>query len=340
MHRLIGIASLLLLMLGGTTLWLADRTLDRPVGEPARNYLLDVREGSALSTVLDQLAGDGVLAWPRLLSVYARWRGEAASIQAGEYQLDPEQSPRELLAMLVAGRVRLHAFTIVEGWTVRELLAALDDEPLVTQTLAAVGPEALAVELGFEEASAEGLFLPETYFFARGMTDRELLLRANTMLREQLELAWAAREGGLPLDEPYQALVLASLIERETALAAERPLIAGVFTRRLQLGMRLQTDPAVIYGIGPEFNGDLTRRDLRRDTPYNTYTRNGLPPTPIALAGVDSLRAAVSPADGEALYFVATGLGDGSHTFTATLEEHNAAVARYLARLRSDRNGG
>lgn len=340
MRRLIGTALLLFALLGAVSLWLADDYLDRPIGEDAREYLLDVREGSSLSTVLGQLAEDGLLDRPGLLSAYARWRGEAASIQAGEYLLEPGQSPRDLLAMLVAGRVRLHAFTIVEGWTVRELLAALREEEALEQTLAAADPAALAAELGFAEASAEGLFLPETYFFARGMTDRELLLRANTMLRDELDLAWASRATGLPLDSPYQALTLASLIERETALASERPLIAGVFTRRLQLGMRLQTDPSVIYGIGPAFNGDLTRRDLRRDTPYNTYTRDGLPPTPIALAGAGSLRAAVAPADGDALYFVATGLGDGSHAFTATLDEHNAAVARYLARLRSNRNGG
>jgi len=267
MRRLIGAALLLLALLGGVSLWLANNYLDRPIGAAAEEYRLDVREGSSLSTVLDQLSNDDLLDYPQLLSAYARWRGEAASIQAGEYQLAPEQSPRELLAMLVAGRVRLHAFTIVEGWTVRELLAALRAESKLKQTLIAADPEGLAAELGFAEFSAEGLFLPETYFYARGITDRELLTRANASLRDELDLAWASRQPGLPLENPYQALTLASLIERETALASERPLIAGVFTRRLQLGMRLQTDPAVIYGIGPDFNGDLTRRDLRRDTP-------------------------------------------------------------------------
>jgi len=340
MRRLtIAFAALVALLAGGS-LWFGDSYLDRPLGAAAGDYLLDVREGSSLSTVLGQLKRDGLLEYPQILSMYARWRGEASSIQAGEYRLGPEQSARDLLAMLVAGRVRLHAFTIVEGWTVRELLAALKDEPVLEHTLAAADPAALAAELGFSESSAEGLFLPETYLFPRGMSDRDLLLRANASLRDELDLVWSARKPGLPLRNPYQALTLASLIERETALASERPLIAGVFTRRLKLGMRLQTDPAVIYGIGPAFDGDLTRRDLRRDTPYNTYTRDGLPPTPIALAGAESLRAAVAPADGDALYFVATGLGDGSHSFTATLEEHNAAVARYLARLRSNRNGG
>lgn len=331
------VASLLLV---AAAAWGLSRYLDTPLGLAADNYLLDVPEGSALISVLSGLSEARVIGYPQLLSGYARWQGLAARIQAGEYQLNAQLTPRTLLDMLVAGRVRLHAFTIVEGWTVWELLTALREDATLVQTLSATNPETLAAELGLDYAHAEGQFLPETYMHARGMSDRELLLRAHQLLRERLAAVWQARADGLPLADEQAVLVLASLIERETALPSERPIISGVFTRRLQLGMRLQTDPAVIYGLLPGFNGNLTRRDLRRDTPYNTYTRGGLPPTPIAMAGEASLRAAVAPAAGDALYFVATGLADGSHVFTATLDEHNAAVARYLARLRGGNNGG
>ena len=314
--------------------------LERPLGAAAEGYVLQIPEGRALGAVLRSLASDGILDHPDALSGYARLRGLAERIQAGEYELSASLSPQALLGMLVGGRVKLHSFTIVEGWTVRDLLAAIRAEPTLRHTLAATSPEELAAELALPRPHAEGLFLPETYRHPRGMTDRDLLLKAHELLLDRLGRAWSRRAPGLPLENEYQALTLASLIERETALETERPQISGVFVRRLQRGMRLQTDPSVIYGIGPGFNGDLTRRDLRRDTPYNTYTREGLPPTPIALAGVASLRAAVDPAPGDSLYFVATGLPDGSHDFTATLEEHNAAVARYLARLRLQRNGG
>ncbi len=340
MRRLALIFLVAALLLTAAAAWGLSRYLDTPLGLAAENYLLDVREGSALISVLSGLSEARVIAYPQVLSAYARWQGLAARIQAGEYQLNADLTPRTLLEMLVAGRVRLHAFTIVEGWTVWELLAALRADATLVQTLTAASPEALAAELALDFAHAEGQFLPETYMHARGMSDRELLLRAHQLLRERLAAVWQARDNGLPLADEQAALVLASLIERETALPSERPIISGVFTRRLQLGMRLQTDPAVIYGLLPEFDGNLTRRDLRRDTPYNTYTRGGLPPTPIAMAGEASLRAAVAPAPGDALYFVATGLADGSHVFTATLDEHNAAVATYLARLRRNKNGG
>ena len=239
----------------------------------------------------------------------------------------------------MAGRVRLHALTIVEGWTVQELLAAVRAHPAIRQTLTADSPESLAAELGLARPHAEGLFFPDTYRFARGTSDVEVLRQAQALMQKKLASAWARRAPDLPLNDPYEALILASIVERETALDRERPLIAGVFLRRLRRGMRLQTDPTVIYGLGSTFDGDLRRRDLRSDTPYNSYTRAGLPPTPIALPGEASLLAAVQPAPGEALYFVATGLPDGSHVFSATLAEHEAAVARYLARLRQRDRG-
>ena len=216
-------------------------------------------------------------------------------------------------------------------------MRALAGAPMLTQTLTEDDWPAFLAELGSAASSPEGLFLPETYRFPANTSDREILAQAYALMSDTLETAWEARAVGLPLNSAYEALTLASIIEKETAKADERAEIAGVFVRRLNKGMRLQTDPTVIYGIGPEFNGNLTRKDLRTDTPYNTYRRHGLPPTPIAMPGRDAIEAALNPADGETLFFVATGLGDGSHSFSVTKEEHDAAVERYLERLRERR---
>jgi len=237
----------------------------------------------------------------------------------------------------VEGRVKLHALTIIEGWTVKELLSALRQNSAITITLDAVealDTSALVRQLNLDINSPEGWFFPDTYLFARGTTDANLLREAHENMQRQLSAAWEERSVDLPFSTPYEALILASIVERETALESERRQVAGVFTRRLQLGMRLQTDPTVIFGLGDTFDGNLTRRHLKTDTVYNTYTRKGLPPTPIALPGAGALIAAMSPDSGNTLYFVATGKEDGSHYFSETLEEHNAAVARYLRRLR------
>jgi UPF0755 protein len=214
------------------------------------------------------------------------------------------------------------------------LLAALADHEQIAQTLSVSTPEELAVALGLDYPNAEGWFFPDTYRFPRGTTDVEVLRVAHELMQRKLAEAWATRAADTTLADPYDALILASIVERESALASERPQVAGVFLRRLERNMRLQTDPTVIYGLGDEFDGNLTREHLATDTPYNTYVRKGLPPTPIALPGEGALHAAVHPDDGDTLYFVATGQDDGSHVFTATLEEHNAAVQRYLAELR------
>jgi UPF0755 protein len=215
------------------------------------------------------------------------------------------------------------------------LLDALHAHDMIEATFTEEDWPALLEELGAGTRHPEGLFLPETYHFPRGTSDRELLKQAYEHMQTALAEEWASRDSGLPITSPYEALILASIVEKETARADERARIAGVFVRRMQKRMRLQTDPTVIYGIGKAFNGNLTRRDLKTDTPYNTYTRHGLPPTPIALPGRDAIHAALHPAAGEELYFVATGLGDGSHAFSVTKEQHDAAVAEYLRRLRS-----
>ena len=318
---------------GGAALWLSNY-LDRPLNIEKQGYLIEIASGTALRSVANQLATDGILSWPRLFSTYGRLSGNAERIKAGEYELSAGITPRALLELLVAGRVKLHTITIVEGWTVAQLLQAIQKHPAISQTLKLESTEALSRALELEDQHPEGLFFPDTYSFARGTTDRELLIRAHDLMQDRLTAAWSTRQPDLPLTDSYQALILASIVERETALDSERPQIAGVFSRRLDRRMRLQTDPTVIYGLGEDFDGNLTRRHLETDSPYNTYTRAGLPPTPIALPGESSLLAAVNPDNGDSLYFVATGLEDGSHHFTATLDEHNAAVQKYLARLR------
>lgn len=328
-------AALLLALAGGA--WLAadfSAFLDRPLAVPPEGLLHEVAPGTSLTALARALERRGALDRPRYLAWYGRWRGLAHRIQAGEYRIPPGTRPPELLAMLAAGRVRLHRLTVVEGWTFRELRAALARHEAVVQVLEGVADEAVMARLGRPGEHPEGWFLPDTYRFPRGTTDVEFLRRAHQAMVRLLEREWSRRTPDLPLRRPYDALILASIVEKETSLPEERPLIAGVFVRRLARGMRLQADPTVIYGLGERFDGNLRRRDLRRDTPYNTYTRRGLPPTPICLPGRAAIRAVLHPAAGDALYFVAK--GDGSHHFSATLEEHRRAVVRYQLR----RTGG
>ncbi len=323
-------AVLLALAIGAT--W-AHRELSKPlpVSTPTT---VEIPAGSALSTVTAGLSERGLLPHPWLLAWHGRLTGTAAKIKAGEYVIRPGTTALGLLEQFVAGEVRLYDFTIIEGWTTAEALAALREHPAVRQTLPAGDTEALLRGLEATEDHPEGLLFPDTYRFPKGTRDVDVLRQAYDLMQQHLQRAWAQRVDGLPLKSPYDALILASIVEKETARDDERRQIAGVFVRRLEKGMRLQTDPTVIYGMGEDFDGNIRRRDLRADTPYNTYTRGGLPPTPIALPGEASLRAAVDPAPGEALFFVATGKPDGSHFFSVTREEHEAAVQRYLATLR------
>ena len=316
-----------------------QRWLDTPLAVGAAPLEIEIPRGQPLAVTARQLAERGVLDHPRWLQLYARATGADARIRAGEYAVPAGTTPRSLLALLESGAVIQHAVTIVEGWTFRELRAALEAEPYLDHTLAGQDEAAVMVALGEPGMPAEGLFFPDTYLFGKGTTDLEILRLARNRMRRELEAAWAARAADLPVHSAYEALILASIVEKETALASERPRIAGVFTERLRIGMRLQTDPTVIYGLGTDFDGNLRRADLERDGPYNTYTRAGLPPTPIALPGAEALRAAVNPDERGELYFVATGLADGSHEFSRTLKEHQAAVSRYLVRYRQGNAG-
>lgn len=301
--------------------------IDRPMNVPAEGYVLDVPAGSSLARVASQLEAAGVIDQALLLRAYGRLSGQAARIKAGEYALAAGTTPRQLLEKLVAGEVVQYTLTLVEGWTFKQLMQAVRAHPALTQTLTGLSGEEIMARLGSPGVHPEGQFYPDTYRFPRGTTDLDFLRRAHELMKRRLAAEWDQRSEGLPLKTPYEALILASIIERETGVPEERPRIAGVFVRRLKLGMRLQTDPTVIYGVGDAFDGNLRRRDLLTDTPYNTYTRAGLPPTPIAMPSAAAINAALNPAPGNELYFVSK--GDGSHYFSATLEEHNAAVRRY-----------
>jgi UPF0755 protein len=330
----IGLAAVLLLALvAAAAAGLAWRELNTPLPLTAEGEWLRVPSGSSLQRVTVELGERGLVAKPWLLALYGRWTGEATRIHAGEYQLAEGITPLTLLAKLVAGDVYLHQITIVEGSRFAELLAALRAHPAVAST--DLDGAAIMAALGAPGVHPEGQFFPDTYRFPFGTPAVEVLRVAHEALASHLQEAWRTRSPEVLLKNDYEALILASIIEKETALAAERRLIAGVFHERLRRNMRLQTDPTVIYGLGEAFDGNLRRADLERDTPYNTYTRSGLPPTPIALPGAASLEAAVSPEISGAIYFVATGRGDGSHYFSTTLEEHEDAVRDYLRQLRS-----
>lgn len=301
---------------------------ERPLALPAEGAVMEIARGQTIRSIARHLYDEGYLDRPvSYLELLARWDGSATRIKAGEYRLEPELTPEALLALLVSGRVIQYRFTIVEGWTFRDLLAAIRANPVLEQTLDGLDGTQIMERLGRPDQHAEGRFLPDTYRFPRGTSDLAFLRRAMNSMDQALAAEWQQRQANLPLKTPDEALVLASIVEKETAVAQERGRIAGVFIRRLRRSMRLQTDPTVIYGLGADFDGNLRRRDLRQDNPYNTYTRSGLPPTPIALPGRAALHASLHPADGDELYFVAK--GDGSHYFSSSLREHNAAVRKY-----------
>ena len=314
--------------------------LSAPLNVSAQGQLIIIAPGTSMIRLAANLGAEQVVAAPKLWEWYARISGKAADIQAGEYALSNQMTALELLQQIREGKVKLHSLTIFEGSTTADLLQALRGNEYLQQTLPADVPvwdlvADLGTRLGLPYAHGEGLFYPDTYKFPRGTSDVALLQQAAERQLSELAAAWEQRVADPFIATPYELLILASIIERETAVDAERAEIAGVFLRRLQRLMRLQTDPTVIYGLAATFNGNLTRQHLQTDTPYNTYTRNGLPPTPIALPARASLQAAALPATGNALYFVALGDGSGRHAFSDTLEAHNNAVAAYLKRLRS-----
>ncbi len=337
MRRLLLALGLLLLLLGvaGTLVAVElQRRWQQPLAVPEEGFVLEIAAGESLRTVVDRLQREEVIAYPYLVLIRARWTGADQKIRHGEYRLPHGITNEGLLQLLQSGKVIQYQVTLPEGITVARALAILAAHgDLVVELGDRKDPQLLAMVKPYPDP--EGLFFPESYRFTRGTTDLQLLQRAHADMLEALEQEWADRAEGLPYESPYEALIMASIIERETGLPEERETIAGVFVRRLQKGMLLQTDPTVIYGLGEGFDGNLRRRDLRDEAnPYNTYRHPGLPPTPIALPGRAAIRAALHPAAGTALFFVAR--GDGGHIFSSTLAEHERAVRKYQLNRRDD----
>jgi UPF0755 protein len=323
---------LLYLTVAGTLLfagWIAYQ-VNGPVQPPVIPYEFSIQPGNSLKSVATQLADEGVLpnAWSFILM--SRLMGVASSLKAGDYEITASTSPLELLKRITRGDITQSEIRFVEGWTFSQLRQTLDQHPSLRHDTADLTDSQLMKLVGASETAAEGLFFPDTYFFARGSSDVAILKRAYRAMRNHLDSAWAGRSINLPLQDPYQALILASIVEKETGKEGDRGMVAGVFLNRLRLSMMLQTDPSVIYGLGDKFDGNLRKKDLLTDHEYNTYTRRGLPPTPIALPGLASIQAVLNPAKTDALYFVAKGNGE-SH-FSKNLEEHNRAVGKYQKR--------
>lgn len=323
LRGLVLLALLLVALAAGWIGWFA--TQPRPL--PRQPFDFTVKTGAGLKAVSRQLADEGLFSDPYTFWIVARALGTAPTIQAGTYRIAEPLTAMEILDKLSRGDVLMVEVRFVEGTTLRQWLEILGKQPHVRNTLAGKPEPEIRAALGIPEGTTEGWLFPDTYRFAPGITDVEILKRAYAAMRKRLEDAWQARAPDVPLKSPYEVLVLASIVEKETGVAAERPVIAAVFVNRLKLGMRLQTDPTVIYGMGEKFDGNIRKKDLGADTPWNTYTRDGLPPTPIAMPGAGSLQAATQPAQSRYLYFV--GKGDGTHHFSTSLEEHNRAVAKY-----------
>lgn len=330
-----------LVLLGAATGAIYWRHIDAAMRLPGPNaepVQLRVEPGTTVRGVLAELDSRGAMADRRSVEMRLRVHGWP-SIKSGRYEIPARATPQQILEQLEAGRVILESLTVIEGWTFADMRRAVEQHPQVNLTLRGRDVADLMKAIGHSGEHPEGRFFPDTYRFAAGTTDRELYALAYRKMAETLAAEWQTRAADLPLASAYEALTLASIVEKETGLPSERPRIAGVFVTRLRRNMRLQTDPTVIYGLGSAYDGNIRERDLRTDTPYNTYTRGGLPPTPIALPSREAIAAVTHPEETGDIFFVATGIGDGSHVFSATLEAHNAAVQRYLARLRGNRSG-
>ena len=322
MIKRIAVLIVVLVLLGGGYLAWAWSLHLRP-----GNHIYVVRPGTTLHAFATNLRRDGTIPDTWSLLVLAHLEGKTRGLQAGEYQFHPGISLLGLLDQVVSGKTVEYPVTLVDGWTFEQVMRALDAAPKLQHTLAGLSTPQIMRRLGHVGVSPEGCFYPDTYYYTYGASDITLLRHASQRMQKFLARTWASRAPGLPLSDPYQALILASLVERETAAPAERPLIAGVFVNRLRMGMKLQTDPSVIFGMGARYHGVIHLSDLRRDTPYNTYRHYGLPPTPIALPSPASIIAALHPEATQALYFVAR--GNGTHQFSETLKEQDAAVIKY-----------
>jgi UPF0755 protein len=306
--------------------WMA-KEMNTPSALPRLPFEFSINHGSSLKSVSNQLSAAGVVRYPWNFSLLVRVMGKAGEIKAGNYLVDQNVTPLQLFYKITRGDVTQSDITFIEGWNFRQVRSALDQMQGVRHDTAGLTAQEILAKIGATESHPEGLFFPDSYYFTSGMSDLSILKRAYQAMQTHLAKAWSERDARLPYTDPYQALIMASIVEKETGRAIERPLIAAVFLNRLRVGMRLQTDPTVIYGLGESYDGNIHKRDLLADTPYNTYTRAGLPPTPIAIPGLDAIHAALHPKQTQAYYFVAK--GDGTHIFSSNLNEHNRAVSRY-----------
>ena len=323
MRRLFALIVVLAALAGGAAVWWLNQSLSM-LADPAD---LSVEPGTSVRGIAQAVSDAGVQVNPALLYWWFRLSGDARQIKAGSYEIERGATPRTLLLKLVRGDEALRAVTLVEGWTFTQMRAALLKAEQLKADSQGLTPDSIMTTLGKPGIHPEGLFFPDTYTYAKGSSDLAVLRRAMRAMDKRLEAAWSQRSPDSPLKTPREALILASIVEKETGRGSDRAMIAGVFSNRLRIGMMLQTDPTVIYGLGDKFDGNLRRRDLQTDTPWNTYTRGGLPPTPIAMPGKRALLAAVQPAPTKSLYFVAR--GDGTSQFSASLDEHNRAVNKY-----------
>ncbi|MBC9251334.1 aminodeoxychorismate lyase [Pseudomonas alcaligenes] len=331
--RLLAAGLLLAVLALGGAAWRLHMALEQPLQLSAER-LIEVVPGDTPSGVLNRLQAESVLDGAFWLRLYWRFNLPGQALHSGEYRLTPQLSARDLLGLWQRGEVVQYSLTLVEGWNFRQVRAALARQTALTHLLAELDDQALMARLGLPGVNPEGHFFPDTYRYVRGMSDLDLLKAALARLQLVLDEEWAQRADNLPYATPYDALIMASMVEKETGVPEERGQIAGVFVRRLGIGMRLQTDPTVIYGLGERYTGNLTRAHLLSPSPYNTYLIDGMPPTPIALVGREAIRAALHPVAGNSLYFVAR--GDGSHVFSDSLDAHNRAVREFQLKRRSD----
>lgn len=312
---------------------LLEKNMNQPM-QITKQQLFTVKSGTSVSTFSKILVNNQWLKNPFWLGAYARLYPEKTVIKAGTYQIEPQMSLRNLLALVTSGKEHQFSLTIVEGSTVNQLITQLNNQPQIKHTLTTLSHDSISQHLGIEQQNAEGWFFPETYAFTQGTTELDILARAHKTMKTTLNALWQDRASDLPYQSPYEALIMASIIEKETSYLPEQPLIASVFINRLAKKMRLQTDPTIIYGLGERYHGDITRAHIQEQTAYNTYRIDGLPPTPIALPGLSAIKAALNPKTSDYYYFVSG--GNGKHVFSKTLKEHNAAVRAFLKAQKSN----
>lgn len=323
--------ALALLCAAGAFYW-----AQQPIVSEGKPIEFSVRAGSSVNASAQQIADAGVPVNPLLFELLVRLSGNAGRLKAGHYELKPSETPMRLMQKLVRGEFSQEALTIIEGWTFKQMRQTLGNHPALTHDTAQLSDDELMAKIAPDYKHPEGLFFPDTYLFAKGTSDWLIYRQAHAAMMKRLGEQWQKRDTALPYKSAYEALIMASIVEKETGQKSERNMIAGVFVNRLKKGMLLQTDPTVIYGMGESYQGNIRKRDLQTDTPYNTYTRAGLPPTPIALPGAQSLAAAFNPANTDALYFVAR--GDGSSQFSGNLDDHNRAVNQYQRKIKTQQS--